>query len=191
MFVRHRLVLAGALALGSLAASAPAAGASPQGEGTGPSFASFEGTVIDLREGWGEATACVSDGVSTECFRTEAELDAVLGGAEEPVSAVGAAAASGGPVALALSCGGQLRLWSGNSYSGSVLAFTTRGVILNLSSYGFDNVTSSYAVGPCSSTFYAGANGGGGTYPGSTSAGSSSAVMVSGWNNVVSSIYIS
>jgi hypothetical protein len=157
MSVRQRVLIVGALVLGALAGSAPAVGAGSRP--SGPSFATFEGTVIDLRTGWGEATACLSDGVSTSCFRTEAELDAAL---SDPSQEAGSAAGIDGPVALALSCSGQLRLWTGNSYSGSVLALTTRGVILNLW-----------------------------TYPGSTSAGSMSAVMASGWNNVVSSVYIS
>ena len=67
----------------------------------------------------------------------------------------------------------------------------TLTVVLNLSTYGFDNDTSSYRVGACASTFWAGASGSGSVYPGPTGANASASSMLSGWNNVVSSVYIS
>jgi hypothetical protein len=54
-----------------------------------------------------------------------------------------------------------------------------------------DNVTSSYVVGACAATFYDGAGGGAPVYPGGTGAFASSSVMTSGWDNRVSSVYIS
>lgn len=38
-------------------------------------MAHFEESLIDLSKGWGEARACWSDGRTTECFRTESQMD--------------------------------------------------------------------------------------------------------------------
>ena len=44
-----------------------------------PSLASYDGRVIDLDDGsWDGAAACATDGLSTHCFDSEAELDAWL-----------------------------------------------------------------------------------------------------------------
>jgi hypothetical protein len=141
----------------------------------GPSLASFEGGTIDLRDGWGEAQACTSDGESTACFRTEAEMQEYL---------------DGQGVAARLACTPSVRLYTGISYTGSSINLTTRGTFINLSVYGFDNQTSSYKIGGCDSVFYDGASGSGSVYPGNTSAGAQLASMVTGWNDRISSIYI-
>jgi hypothetical protein len=67
---------------------------------------------------------------------------------------------------------------------------TSRGAYINLSTYGFDNDTSSYKVGACASYFYDGAGGGTPLYPGTTTANSSATSMLTGWDNRVSSVYI-
>lgn len=72
-----------------------------------------------------------------------------------------------------------------------MLNLSTRATPLNLSNYGFDNLTSSYKVGGCDTEFYSSANLGGSLYTGSTGAGSQEPLLLSGWNNVVSSVYIS
>ena len=41
-------------------------------------LATFEGRTINLAQSWGAATACTSDGVTTQCFRSVAEMDQVL-----------------------------------------------------------------------------------------------------------------
>ena len=139
-------------------------------------LAYFEGDVIDLSEGWGEATACTSDGATTLCFRTEAEMDEETG--EFP-----------GAEGL-LACTSSLRLYRSTSYGGGVLQLTSQFTYINLSLYSFDNDTSSYKVGACDSYFYDGANGGTPLYPGTTTASSSATSMASGWDNRVSSVYI-
>lgn len=151
----------------------------------GPSIATFEGTLIDLRDGWGEATACTSDGITTECFRTEQELDEYL------EAATGYASSLLQGFAIESVCSTSLKLYSNTSYGGSVLALSTRSTILNLSTWSFNNVTSSYKVGACNSTFYDGANAGAPTYPGNTAAGASATSMLAGWDNRVSSVIIS
>lgn len=141
--------------------------------------ATFEGTTIDLQEGWGAARACTSDGTSTTCYRSEAAMDRATAEAARSIEITPFAA-----------CSSSLRLYRSTSYGGSVLQLTTRGTVINLSGYGFDNDTSSYRVGACSAGFYDGSGGGAPTYPGSTGANASATSMVSGWDNRVSSVYI-
>jgi hypothetical protein len=158
-----------------------------------PSEAIFEQGKIDLGESWGEATACIEFDDRTECFRTEDELFAAYpeygstGGASESTSA----AAAPGDITPMATCSSALRLYRLIGFTGGSLVLTTRGVVLNLSTYGFDNDTSSYQVGACASTFWAGASGSGSVYPGPTGAFASASTMLSGWNNVLSSVYIS
>ena len=161
----------------------PAARAAAQDAGV--SIASFEGGYIDLRDGWGEATACTTDNVTTECFRTEAELDKFV------IDTASLTNLTIDDLIILSTCSTSLKLYANTSYGGATLALSTRGTFLNLSSWGFDNITSSYKIGACSATFYDGANGGAPTYPGNTSAGASATSMLSGWDNRVGSVYIS
>ncbi|MEQ1701188.1 MAG: hypothetical protein ABMA25_13830 [Ilumatobacteraceae bacterium] len=141
----------------------------------------FEDHWIDLSVDWEEATACDVGTNGTVCYRTEQLLNAAVWRASSTTSGVGI---------LALSCASAVRLYDGISYTGNVLNLSTRQSIINLSGYGFDNVTTSYKVGACDAEFYSGANFGGSAYPGNTSASAQSASMASGWNNLVSSVYI-
>lgn len=183
---------------GALAPSAVGATSAPV-DGDDGVLATFEGGTIDLSAGWGEATACWADRSAVRCYRTEREMDAA-----EVTQAVTALQSAGlrGTTAVhvpshsipsphrRVSCSTTLRLYSSTSYTGSVLAIATRGVVLNLSGYGFDNSTSSYKVGACASTFWENAGGAGSTYPGSTAAGAVSPSMWIGWDNRISSIFI-
>jgi hypothetical protein len=154
---------------------------------TGPAYAQFEGHTIDLSVSWGAATACAELGELVDCYRTEAELlDAHPELDSPPDTTRGARQQQ----QLLAACSSSLRLYSATGYSGNALHLTTRYVAINLSTYGFDNMTSSYRVGACAAAFYSGANLGGTQYPGSTAAGVWSATMTSGWNNVVSSVLI-
>ena len=92
-----------------------------------------------MRFGWDGARACQTDGIETTCYDTEAEMLAAIG-----VSATSAATPSGTSGLKRAACGSYLRLYTGTNYTGSVLALTTQFAVLNLSSYGFNNVTSSY-----------------------------------------------
>jgi hypothetical protein len=150
-------------------------------------MATFEGRIIDLRDGWGDARAClVSDTTDlAQCFRSEAELlsavDADLNSADDVGFAAMAASA----------CSSSLRLYDGTNYSGAVLYLTTRTSWINLSSYGFSNRTSSFKVGACFSYLADLSNGGGDWYATSaTTAWKVAPTMASGWNNRVSSVYI-
>lgn len=164
------------------------AGGAPAGADTAPGnpdAAVYEGGTLDLSESWGGAGACVELTTTTECFDTEGELLA----AHPELHAVAAPNKAGlGVVALVADCSSSLRLYDGGSYTGSVLFLTTRQLVLNLSSYGFDNITSSFKVGACATSFFSLANAGGGTF--SRAAFAQSASMPAGFNNVLSSVYI-
>jgi hypothetical protein len=162
------------------------AGQGQKGVPGNPSEAIFEQGEIDLGESWGDATACIEFDDHTECFRTEDELLA----AYPEYGSTSAAAPSGDFTPMSV-CSTSLRLYRSTGFTGGTLVLTTRAVVLNLSTYGFDNDTSSYRVGACASTFWAGASGSGSVYPGPTGANASASSMLSGWNNVVSSVYIS
>lgn len=139
-------------------------------------IATFEGQELRLADSWGEAKACLSGPDGARCYRTEAELRRQEG-IDNPI------------IVPFATCSSYLALYDGTSHTGLVLYLSTRGSYISLSAHGFDNMTSSYAIGACSARFYDG--GGGSTqYPGSTSAGASANSMLSGWNNVVSTVYI-
>lgn len=157
---------------------------------TGETIATFEGETIDLSEGWGEAAACDVGPAGVTCYRTEVEMDAALA-AQVTLSTdlVSVHVSLGGAlVSLLSTCGSDVRLYSAGSYGGTVLNLNLRGVPISLAAYGFDNLTSSYKIGACSAEFYSGYISG--PYPGSTSPGVQSPSMLSGWDNVVSSVYI-
>jgi hypothetical protein len=184
--IKHFVVAVVATSLVSVGHEAVSA-ASPAVALGNPSAASFEGKVIDLSLGWGEAKACIELGDHTECFRTEKQMTDAHPDSLDSKSQI---ASTGEAQTLSAVCSSSLRLYNGTSYGGTVLTLTTRQQILNLSGYGFDNLTSSYKVGACSASFNSAANLGGSVYPGSTSAGSSATSMLAGWDNVVSSVYI-
>lgn len=156
------------------------------------SIASFEGTTLDLSKSWGDAGACWVDpeGMAT-CYRTEKEMDAAIVAAGGDLGRAATEADRGiAHSARMASCSSSLRLYRNNSYSGGTLYLTQRYSWINLSWYGFDNDTSSYRVGACSSTFRSGSYGGGTTYWGGTNAYNSRSSMP-GWNDVLSSVRIS
>jgi hypothetical protein len=157
---------------------------SPVSDRAASSLATYDGRTIDLRAGWGGAHACYVDDTATTCFDTEQEMDAFVA-APEP----SAASALKGSARLT-NCSSNLWLYDGISYGGSVLGIGVRFTVLNLSNYGFDNMTTSYKVGACSSNMWNGASGSGSVYPGNTSAGAQSPNMVTGWNNTISSVYV-
>ena len=158
--------------------------ASATGAGRKGVQARYQDHWIDLASDWETASACVVNDEGAICFTTEAEMNAYLASAT-------VSAATSGPIALAATCGSSLRLYDGTSYAAPVLYLNSAGTYLNLSAYGFDNRTSSYKVGACSSLFYSGSSGGGSLYPTSLSqAYDQSPTMLSGWNNALSSVYM-
>lgn len=153
-----------------------------------PWIADYEGTDIDMRDGWDGARACNTDGETTTCWDTEPEM--LLALAAQGLSTTPTADAAGASTARRqYTCSTYLRLYTGTNYSGSVLAISSRYVVLNLSSYGFNNVTSSYRIGACSSAFWDLNSGGAPAYGGNTGVGVWSPNMLSGWDNRISSVY--
>ena len=154
-----------------------------------PAIANFEGRKIDLARGWRGATACVvwrQQGI-LDCFRTRAEGKALV---DQLNAGRAPAAANGGDEAYGYQCGGPLELYRNTWWGGQAIWFYDEGYWQNLGDYGFDNATSSYAVGPCYAHLAENNWGGGWWYPGDTSPYGSAAWMSSGWDNRVSSIFI-
>ncbi|MGH9133682.1 MAG: hypothetical protein ACRDZZ_07080 [Ilumatobacteraceae bacterium] len=152
-----------------------------------PAEAVFGSESLDLSEDWGTASACIELGDVTECYDTEAEL---LAAHPEALAESRSVSGRGFVAASALVCSSSTRLYNGYSYTSGVLYLNTRGVIHNMSSFGFDNMTSSYRIGPCSVSMFSAANAGGSVYPGYTGAWAQYASMAWGWNDVVSSVYM-
>lgn len=178
----------------ALATSAmlPAVNADAAEDGdSGLGVALFEGKEINLAEGWGEATACLiwNEIDISECFRTEAAMDARIAALEAQQASTGGF--GDGVVVASSTCSGYLRLYDGTSYTGAVLYLRDRLQWLNLANWGFNQKTSSYKIGPCSAYFADYANGGGAWYPTYlTEAYDQSPSMLTGWDNDVSSVYI-
>ena len=155
-----------------------------------PAIALFEGRSIDLAEDWGEARACLvwRQGGVLECFRTPEALDAreaQLAQARGKPSSDEATTASFG-----WSCSSPLRLFDFYYYGGRQLSFWDRGYWQNLWEFGFDNRTSSYAIGACYAYLAEYANGGGWWYPGPDWPWAGEPIMSWDWQNTISSIYV-
>ena len=137
---------------------------------------------IDMAKGWESATACAVSASAAVCFATEREMDSYLAATAASVTAAPATAGV---------CSTSMRLYDGASYTGNLLYLSSQGTFLNLANYGFDNITTSYKIGACSSYFYSGASGGGSLYPiQNTEAFDQYPTMLSGWNNALSSVYM-
>ena len=173
-------------------AALPAAGAQGRADGvTGsdrpPGVARFEGAEIDLRAGWGEATACTvwRQGGVVECFRSPGAMEA-----RERVMGAGGDETEGGSVrSSSWSCSSPLRLYEHGNYGGRQLSFWDPGFWQNLGDWGFNDAVSSYKVGSCHAWMAEHSWGGGEWYPGNSGPWSRSPTMWPGWNDRISSIY--
>lgn len=153
----------------------------------------FNGEVIDMSKSWEGATTCVvaPDILAyAECFSSDSARDSRLQQLGIAEMFEERPAPEGASFAFA-SCSSYLKLYNGYNYSGSSLWLSTRGLWLNLSSYGFNQKASSYKVGGCSSIMADYSNGGGAWISTSlTQAWDVDAVISGSWNNDVSSVYI-
>lgn len=165
------VVLIAMLGGGQLAGASPNSGA----------VASFDGTIINLANGWDGAAVCAVTPRGTQCFATQSAFQSWV---------VAAHPASNVSPAPDVNCSTALELFSGTSYTGTELAVYDEGVWINLSTYSFADKTNSYKVGACGTSMNSAANGGGTTYPGPSTAGSSATSMVSGWSDRLESVYI-
>lgn len=140
--MKYRLItIIAAIGIGSVAVTASTTGVSAADVSPGQ-IATFEGRTFDMSRGWGQATACTITDTGASCYRSETEMDKAI--AADP------------PASRAVNCSTSLRLYDGTGQTGAVISLSTRGTSVSLSAYGFDNRTSSYRVGACSSTFYSG-----------------------------------
>lgn len=89
-----------------------------------------------------------------------------------------------------LSCSTPLKLRDGTNQSGTLVLIYTRLQWVNLTDFDFNNMTSSYTVGACAVILASGTNGGGSLYAECLNAGCVEDVMLTGWNNVLSSVYL-
>ena len=178
------------------AASEDAArGAPPTPPERRPAIATFEGRSIDLSKDWEEARACLvwRQGGVLECFRTPQSLDARIAQLSPERAGRPESQDSGDTMsayASSYSCSSSLRLFDYTYYGGRQLSFWDRGYWQNLWDYGFNDRTSSYAVGGCYAHLADHGWGGGWWYPGPTYPYAGEAVMSAGWSNSISSIYI-
>jgi|AMFO01.1.fsa_nt_gi hypothetical protein len=150
--------------------------------------------LIDLARGWEGAGACVvwPDKLDMpECFDTEAEMYRRIAELESELAPASVGISSGTTATSGSSCASYLRLYDGTWYTGAVLYLRGRWQWFNLVDYGFDQRTSSYRIGACSARFADWANGGGSRYPTwLTEAYDQASTMLNGWDNDVSSVYI-
>lgn len=123
----------------------------------------------------GSTQAClVRPAGSVECFTTVAAMQAASG----QLMATGA-----------ISC--PVTLYTGASYTGRALELTGQGYWMNLSDYGFDNIAVSFKGTGCGFHLAQGQYGDGYWYPGNTGPWAACPNMGTGWDDVVSSVYIS
>ncbi len=159
-----------------------------------PAIAMFEGRPIDLSQDWGEARACLvwRQGGVLECFRAPEALEAREArlSHERPQRPQSQSSGEVTVAAYGYSCSSSLRLYEHNHYGGRQLSFWDRGYWQNLWDYGFDDRTSSYAVGACYAHLAEHAGGWGYWYPGPTYPWAGEPVMSWSWQDRVSSIYI-
>jgi hypothetical protein len=179
-------------ALISIIVVLPATAASAAENPPPTTSATYAGDTIDLGDGnWDGARACAVVDDETACFDSEAAMNAWVGAAGTPAPSTGTGRFAGKAAvgAMALTCASSLRLYEHGSFGGRILYLSTRGRWFNLSSYSFNNLTSSFRVGACTSYLADSTNGGGSWYPGS-SAYASVGVMPGSWNDRISSAYL-
>lgn len=156
----------------------------------------FEGRLIDISRDWEGAGACLvwpeAIGVP-ECFRTEAEMDKRIAELERlhPQNETVNRQASGSSTRAVSNCSNYVRLYDGTYYAGATLYLRGRQFWYDLADSGFNQKTSSFKIGACSAYFADYSGGGGDWYPTSrTEAYDVATSMISGWDNDVSSVYI-
>lgn len=163
--------------------------------------ASYSGRTIDLAISWEGARACAVTAAGNFCFDSLAERDRFLslGPAVDSGRVVidpGLCAvprvAAGEPFEhdlddAALVWAGAVRLYDGPGFSGSSIAFAMREIVVDLASYSFANMTSSFSIEACTSILRDEANT---TYPCVTTSGASTSTMAPGWNDRVRSLQI-
>ncbi|RKR88431.1 peptidase inhibitor family I36 [Micromonospora pisi] len=139
-----RFVCVWVLSIPLLAVGTPAS-ATPEGPTRG--VATFQGTVIDLKDGWWGAQSCVVwAGRRAECFATHEEADVLLGYSRQADALYqeGARSSGGaGSLAVPACASGWLCLYEHANGGGRRLIFSDE-YWHYLSEWGFDRQTSSW-----------------------------------------------
>lgn len=169
--------------------------------------AQYNGSVIDLSKGWGNAKACSiwhqGNVNRSQCFDSEAEMNQQMAKLQ-PLIQASQLASTDLVAPLYGRCTGSLKLWKDEGFSGMELQFYDRGVWQDLDAYSFNNVLSSFIVGSCLVHLSENNNGGGLWYPCNTTPYTEHGEMdldgnrgwppcagqQTNWNDRVSSIYI-
>jgi hypothetical protein len=134
-----------------------------------------EAALLDLPKGSLRGGACVVlEDLAPRCFSTSRLADQWVASLGVPT----------------LNCSTPLKLHAGTSQGGTLVSVYARGLWVNLSTFGFDNMTSSYTVGACAVELAAGAGGGGNHYTRCLSPGCVENSMLPGWDNVISSVFL-
>lgn len=178
-------LIAGVLSVTVGSASNAQAAVTPS---TARSQATFEGATIDLQSGWGEARACDVRSTGIWCFRSEVEMDraSILAAMSSSLNASRSGLAGGPSIGTGSTgvCSTPTKLYDGSSFTGAVVQISQTGQPTPLSTLGFSGRTSSYRIGACFATLRRGVS----VYPGATSAGSSAATMIAGWDNALTEV---
>ena len=146
------------------------------------SIAYFQGGTINLAQGWGSAHICDVIATGTYCFAGQGQYQNWA--STELSSGVTAL------VITLVNCSSGLDLFQNIDYGGNELIVSSEANWINLSTYGFSDVVSSFKVGACSIGMTDSSNGSGNDYPGPTSSGSDVTWIGAAWNDRVQSVYI-
>lgn len=172
-----RGVSAIAVILGVIVAAPVASGADTLGV-----LAFYNGGIINMSQGWGSAQVCDVTDAGTYCFANQSEFQ--IWTSSHPL------ASGAGSLSPMTNCSSNLDLYANISYGGSELMLNSQGNWINLSSYGFSDIVSSFKVGTCSISMNDAANGSGNFYPGPTSPGSLVSWIGTAWNDRIQSVFI-
>jgi hypothetical protein len=178
-----------------VAASMAAAHASglDERESSSATLAEFEGQIIDLSGGWGEANACLVSPVRdvAECFRTKEEADARAAEIDQLMEDSDLAPQAGDEDSYRIPasyCSSWLYIYQHVGCKGRDLRFSRRRYIHNLTAWGFNDEMSSYNTGPCNVTFWEHVNNKGSKFV--ASANGPCKNVSRGWNDKASSLWI-
>lgn len=184
-------VVAAALPCAGPLVPIPQAGATTQAGTPTGTWATYKGRFIDLSRDWGTAHACAVLSVTDiRCFDSQGELERTLNRAH--VSTTSGAQLR--PLTIDAYCLNRSDLWlilyDTSNFGGNSVSFRDTGTWFNLSSYSFDNVTSSWKNNTyCDATAAQNADGGGSLL--TLAARSQATSMPTGWDDVISSVEIS
>lgn len=151
--------------------------------------AHYQGRIIDLAKGWQGARACAVLAAETRCYDSEDEQRRDLAIRLPSVAIPVATDEQVVDVYCANRTDLALVLYANTNYGGSSLSLYVADVWHNLSSYSFDDMTSSWRNNTyCNATAATGSSGGGLTT--TWAARSQSSDVGLAWNDVVSSVFI-